>query len=97
MRSSFDQLPESIKKRGVVNYTKDGLWSIILPDAGFRHPQFINMGKALYPDYDEKIMLFINKHKPVVLSNIPVYLEDYWPIAQCDYMGENYTLWSPSN
>ncbi len=96
MRSSFDRLPESMKKRGVVNYTKDGLWSIILPDAGFRHPQFINMGKALYPDYDEKVMQFVKEYKPVILSSIPVYPDNYWPIAQCDYMGETYTLWSPS-
>lgn len=97
LRDSFDQLPEQIKKRGVLNHTKDGLWSIILPDAGFRHPQFINMGKALYKDYEDKVMLFVKQYQPVILSNAPVYLENYWPVAQCDYMGETYTMWPPSN
>ena len=97
LRDSFDQLPEQIKKRGVINHTKDGLWSIILPDAGFRHPQFINMGKALYKDYEDKVMLFVKQYQPVILSNAPVYLENYWPVAKCDYMGETYTMWSPSN
>ena len=97
MLDSFDQLPEQIKKRGVINHTKDGLWSIILPGTGFCHPQFINMGKALYKDYDDKVMMFVKQHQPVILSNVPVYLENYWPIAQCNYMGETYTMWSPSN
>ena len=97
LRSNFDQLPEQIRKRGVLNYTRDGLWSVILPDAGFRHPQFIRIDSGLYPDYNEKIMHFIKAKQPVVLSSKPVYLENYWPAAHCEYMGEAYTLWVPAN
>ena len=97
LRSCFEQLPEDIKKRGVLNYTPNALWSIILPDANFRHPQFLYMGKALYQDYDEKIMEFISANRPVVLSTNPIYLENYWPAGHCEYMGEAYTLWAPSN
>ena len=96
-RNCLDQLPEDIRKRGVLNYTPNALWSVILPDAGFRHPQFLHMGNALYRDYDEKIIQFIRSNRPAVLSIHPIYLENYWPAGRCEYMGEAYTLWAPSN
>jgi hypothetical protein len=55
----LNKLPENIRARGVLNYTEDGLWSVILPDSGFRHPQFLWLENALYPDYEAKIIEYI--------------------------------------
>ena len=94
--SLYDSLPEHIKKRGVVNYTADGLWSVILPESGFRHPQFLWMGGGgLYPDYESRIVEHIKKYRPAVLYSKPLWLENYVPLISWQYMGENHTFACP--
>lgn len=93
-RGIVDGLPENIRARGVLNYTKDGVWSVILPDCGFRHKQFIRW-KDLYPDYDQKVFEFIREKRPVVLSNEEVELDRYSEVFTAEYMGESYRFYIP--
>jgi hypothetical protein len=95
VRSLFDSLPEHIRKRGVLNCTTDGLWSVLLPESDFSHPQFIWMKETVYPDYDVKLDRYIRQFRPVVLYNKPLYLENYFPAAAWQYMGEIYTFAVP--
>ena len=92
----LDKLPENIRARGVLNYTEGGLWNVILPDSGFRHPQFLWMENALYPDYEAKIIEYIRKHRPVVLLSKPLWLENYMILLSWAYMGETYSLAVPA-
>lgn len=92
----LNKLPENIRARGVLNYTEGGLWNVILPDSGFRHPQFLWMENALYPDYEAKIIEYIRKHRPVVLLSKPLWLENYMILLSWAYMGETYSLAVPA-
>ena len=78
----FHSLPPEIRRRGVLNHTKDGIYSCLLPSpAGFRHPMFVNWGNDVYPDYGEAIVRFIQEKRPSVLTTdftgIPGYVELY--------------------
>lgn len=95
VRNVFDRLPAHIKARGVLNYTTDGLWSVILPESSFRHPQFLYLADPLYPDFEEKIQAHIRDIRPVVLLNKPLYLGNYFPAVSWQYMGDEYTLAVP--
>ena len=95
VRSLFDSLPEHIRKRGVLNCTTDGLWSVLLPESDFSHPQFFWINNTVYPDYYVKLDTYIRQFRPVVLYNQPLYLENYFPAAMWQYMGENYTFAVP--
>ena len=35
------------------------------------------------------VIQFARQHKPVILSNAPVYLGNYWSITRCDHMGKH--------
>lgn len=94
-RSTLESLPENIRQRGVVNYTPDGLWSVILPDAGFKHRQFLLFWEGLYKDYDEKIIEFVREKRPVVLSSKMLLLEYYEIRMMIQYMGIDYYMYVP--
>lgn len=94
-RRCVEQLPEGIKARGVLNYTEDGMWSVLLPDAGFRHKQFLVMKSGLYQDHDHAVMEFIRQRRPVVLSCRPLEVERYSAIFSAQYMGNDYFLYVP--
>ena len=91
----LDRIPEYIRNRGVLNYTSEGLWSVILPKTRFHHRQFLSMKEDLYPDYETMNMQYIRMFKPVVLHSKPIWLEKYIPILSWQYMGENYTISAP--
>ena len=95
VRSLFDSLPEHLRKRGVLNCTTDGLWSVLLPESNFSHPQFFWIKDHVYSDYDVKLETYIRQFRPVVLYNKPLYLENYFPAATWQYMGEIYTFAVP--
>ena len=94
-RRCVEQLPDGIKSRGVLNYTEDGMWSILLPDAGFKHKQFLVMKNGLYKDHDRAVLEFIRQRRPVVLSCCPLELERYSAILSAQYMGNDYCIYVP--
>ena len=93
--STIEQLPEDIRRRGVLNYTAEGLWSVILPPTRFSHVQFLWLKDALYPDFEEKHIQYIRMFKPVVLHSKPIYLGRYIPLVSWQYMGVDYTISIP--
>lgn len=95
LRNCVDNLPDSIKARGVLNYTEDAMWSILLPDAGFKHKQFLVMKNGLYKDYDPAVMEFIRQRRPVVLSCRKLDIERYSEIFSAQYMGNDYRIYIP--
>ncbi|MBQ9502434.1 MAG: hypothetical protein IJU70_09785 [Lentisphaeria bacterium] len=89
-------LPDHLKKRGVFNYTGDGVWSVILPEAkGFAHPMFVNWKKEVYPDYPEKALAFIDRVRPAVMASTPFYHPAYVKAFEFRYMGTDYSFWLP--
>jgi len=89
--------PPALKKRGVFNYTGDGIWSVILPDVkGFDHPMFVNWGKEVYPDYPEKAMAFIDRVRPAVMASTYFYHPAYVKVFGFRYMGTDYSFWAPA-
>lgn len=88
-------LPPEIKSRGVFNYTPDAVFSVMLPGTGFRHPMFVNWGGGVYPDYPEKALAYITRHRPAVLSQQPVILPDYKLVLQTELYGLQYWLYLP--
>ena len=66
------ELPSGIARRGFLNATADGLFSLLMPEPAppFRHPMFVNWNRDVYPDYPEKLAEFIAERRPVVLTQV---------------------------
>ncbi|MBO5990890.1 MAG: hypothetical protein J6R00_04500 [Lentisphaeria bacterium] len=62
------ELPPKVAARGVFNHTPDGIWSVMLPDCGWRHPLFCRVAETAYPEYDREAFRFCLDKKPVVIS-----------------------------
>lgn len=62
------ELPPKVAARGVFNHTPDGIWSVMLPDCGWRHPLFCRVAETAYPEYDREAFRFCLDRKPVVIS-----------------------------
>ena len=90
-------MPEHLKKRGVFNHTADGIWSVLLPSCPeFKHPMFVNWGNTVYPDYQAKVLEYVNRNFPAVLSSAEFYHPFYVKVFTFQYMGVDYTLWIPA-
>lgn len=95
LRSIYDNLPEHIRKRGVLNCTPDAMWNVILPGSGFNSPQFLWMKKAIYANYEADIYQHIRQKQPVVLCSQPMYLPGYVVVSAWQYFGDDYLLAVP--
>ena len=83
-----------LKNFKVFNYTADGVWSVILPEAkDFNHPMFVNWGRDVYADYPEKVMAYIDKERPAVLASTPFFHLSYVKAGEFQYMGTVYSLY----
>ena len=91
----YNVLPPEIKSRGVFNYSPDAVFSVMLPETGFRHQMFVNWGGGVYPDYPEKALAYIQSARPAVLSQQPVILPDYRLVLQTELYGLQYWFYLP--
>ena len=92
-RSAFNSLPENLRKRGVVNYSEDALWSVIFPDSGFKHKQFLRTMQTLYPDYEREIFNFIAEKQPVIFTDSDRFFPGYTDLVMpVEYQGKIYRL-----
>ena len=84
------------RTRSVFNYTADGIWSVVLPEAaGFNHPMFVNWKQDVYKDYPDAALSYIDRYRPAVLSSVPFFHTAYIKAGEFEYMGVTYTLWIP--
>ena len=93
---AIQTLPEPVKQRGVVNWSEDSLLTVMMDDSGFRDLQFYRFDTAQYPGYDEKILRHIMEKYPVVLTDHPTYIHDYYTGAEVDYMGKKFRILIPA-
>ena len=89
-------LSPELKQRGVFNYTADGVWAVVLPEAkGFRNPMFVNWKQDVYADYPAKAMEYVDRNRPVVLADTPFFHPSYGKVNEFQYMGKTYSLYLP--
>ena len=88
-------MPAELKKRGVINHTPDGIWSVMFPENGFAHPQFCRLGDTIYPDYDRQVYRFCMEKRPVVISSVWSALPGYILMQPITYQGINYFILFP--
>ena len=88
-------MPEELKKRGVMNHTPDGIWSVMFPECGFAHPQFCRLGTTIYPDYDRKVYRYCLENRPVIISSVWHTMPGYMMIRSLSYQGVNYFVLFP--
>ena len=98
LTDTVKKLPESMRKRGVINLSEGAALTVLLPDSGFRHPQFLRIIPPVYPDYPDKTAEFISKHRPLILSDDEnAFYPDYQEIWQGENMGVVYRLFAPES
>ena len=90
-----ETLPESLKSRGVINWTEDSLLTTFLRESGFQNLQFYRYETTQYPGYDEKILQHIMEKRPIVLVYHPVQLPGYTTMNSVTYMGKTYRILLP--
>ena len=89
-------IPENIRKRGIFNYTKDGLVPLLFPgETGFDHPMFVNWGRDVYRDYPEKAMEFIQKIRPAVAADKVIFISGYRLAGSVSHHGTEYLIYLP--
>ena len=91
----YNRLPPEIKARGVFNYSPDAVFSVMLPETGFRHQMFVNWEGGVYPDYPGKALSYILEKRPAVLSQQPMILPDYQLPQQTELYGSPYWFYIP--
>ena len=94
--NAFNELPEDIRKRGVINHTPDGSFSILFPaPPEFYYPMFVNWYDFVYPNYTGAISFWVEQKKPVVLTTMLDKVPEYRVVFKGRRFDKNFYLFAP--
>ena len=69
--SAYTSLPSELRKRGVLNHTIDGGFSLLFPPPPkFHHPMFVNWFDAVYPEFSTVASGYVEQEKPIIISTM---------------------------
>ena len=92
----FRELPPEVRKRGVLNHTPDGIYSLVFPSpAGFDHPMFVNWGDEVYPTYREDVLKFLHEKRCAVISTELIELPGYTMIYGFKHFEKEFRFFVP--
>ena len=92
----FRELPPEVRKRGVLNHTPDGIYSLVFPSpAGFDHPMFVNWGDEVYPTYREDVLKFLHEKRCAVISTELTELPGYTMIYGFKHFEKEFRFFVP--
>ena len=92
----MNRLPAAIRERGMLNWSEDSLFSVLVKPAGFRHPQFYRIGHdSPYRDHDAAVMRYITAERPPVFCDHDVFIPGYVPFAEAVFGEKHYRLLVP--
>ena len=95
---AYKALPEEIRKRGVLNHTLDGGYSLLFPaPAGFYHPMFVNWFDSVYPNYTGVISFYVEQKKPVILSTMLERIPEYHVVFRGRRFDRTFYLFAPDS
>jgi len=75
------RIPEPFRDRACLNLTNHALFCCFFPVQPAIHPMYVNWQDKVYPGYDNFMMEFVRKNRPVIFSITPVPYPGYRPIG----------------
>lgn len=95
---AYKALPAEIQKRGVLNHTLDGGFSLLFPaPAEFIHPMFVNWYDSVYPNYTGLVSFYVEQKKPVVLSTMRERVPQYRVVFKGRRFDRTFYLFAPES
>jgi len=89
------ELPENIRRRGVLNWSEDSLLTLLTDQCDIKDVQFYRFETSQYPGYDYRMLEYILEKRPVVLTDHPVKIPGYKVFSYTDFASKNYMLLIP--
>ena len=89
------ELARCAGNRPVLNWSEDSLLTLVTRQCDIKDVQFYRFETPQYPGYDSRMLEYIFKKRPAVLTDHPTMIPGYKMIYSAEYIGKNYFMQIP--
>ena len=89
------ELARCAGNRPVLNWSEDSLLTLVTRQCDIKDVQFYRFETPQYPGYDSRMLEYIFKKRPAVLTDHPTMIPGYKMIYWAEYIGKDYFMQIP--